>query len=141
MCTAVTYQTKDFYFGRTLDHTISYAEEVTITPQNFPLTFRHQPTLEHHYAIIGMAHVIEDYPLYFDAVNERGLAAAGLNFVDYACYHRPTDTGDNVAHFERIPGCIRYRALPRAKASISSFIFWVPSASPGAAVIPATVLK
>ena len=103
MCTAVTYQTKDFYFGRTLDHTISYAEEVTITPQNFPLAFRHQPTLEHHYAMIGMAHVIEDYPLYFDAVNERGLAAAGLNFVDYACYHSPTDAGDNVAHFELIP--------------------------------------
>ena len=103
MCTAVTYQTKDFYFGRTLDHTISYAEEVTITPQNFPLVFRHQPTLEHHYAMIGMAHVIEDYPLYFDAVNERGLAAAGLNFVDYACYHSPTDAGDNVTHFELIP--------------------------------------
>lgn len=102
MCTAVTYQTKDFYFGRTLDHTISYAEEVTITPRNFPLTFRHQPALEHHYAMIGMAHVIEDYPLYFDAVNERGLAAAGLNFVGNACYHSPTDAGDNVSHFELI---------------------------------------
>ncbi len=103
MCTAVTYQTKDFYFGRTLDHTSSYAEEVTITPRNFPLVFRHQPTLERHYAMIGMAHVIEDYPLYFDAVNERGLAVAGLNFVNYTHYYAPADGRENVTHFELIP--------------------------------------
>ena len=30
--------------------------------------------LENHYAIIGMAHVADDYPLYYDAVNEKGLA-------------------------------------------------------------------
>ena len=32
MCTAVTYKTKDFYFGRTLDYEKSYGEKVTITP-------------------------------------------------------------------------------------------------------------
>ena len=32
MCTSVTYQTNDFSFGRTLEHTTSYAEEVTIMP-------------------------------------------------------------------------------------------------------------
>ena len=26
MCTAVTYKTKDFYFGRTLDYDFSYVE-------------------------------------------------------------------------------------------------------------------
>ncbi len=30
--------------------------------------------------MIGMAHVVEDYPLYYDAVNEKGLGMAGLNF-------------------------------------------------------------
>ena len=30
MCTAITYKTKDFYFGRTLDYEISYGDEVTI---------------------------------------------------------------------------------------------------------------
>ena len=84
MCTAVTYETKDFYFGRTLDYDFSYSEEVTITPRNFPLPFRTMGTLEHHYAMIGMAHVTDDFPLYFDAVNEKGLAMAGLNFVGYA---------------------------------------------------------
>lgn len=29
----------------------------------------------------GMAHVTGDYPLYYDAINEKGLGMAGLNFV------------------------------------------------------------
>jgi len=103
MCTAVTFQTKDFYFGRTLDYEHSYSEEVTITPRNFPLQWRDMATLETHYAMIGMAHVLDDYPLYFDAVNEKGLAMAGLNFVGYADYKEPDSQKDNIAHFEFIP--------------------------------------
>ena len=103
VCTAVTYKTKDLYFGRTLDHECSYSEEVTITPRNFPLSFRAMPTLEKHYAIIGMALVLDDHPLYFDAVNEKGLAMAGLNFVGNAYYREPAAHRDNIAHFEFIP--------------------------------------
>ena len=103
MCTAATYKTKDFYFGRTLDHECSYSEEVTITPRNFPLTFRVMGVLKSHYAMIGMAHVVDDYPLYFDAVNEKGLAMAGLNFVGYAAYKEPAVHKDNITHFEFIP--------------------------------------
>lgn len=103
MCTAITYKTKDFYFGRTLDLEYSYSEEVTITPRNFPLHFRDMNMLENHYAMIGMAHVVDDYPLYFDAVNEKGLAMAGLNFVGYADYKEPVSGKDNVTHFEFIP--------------------------------------
>lgn len=40
MCTAVTYKTKDFYFGRTLDNDFSYSEEVTVTPRNYVFRFR-----------------------------------------------------------------------------------------------------
>lgn len=103
MCTAITFQTRDFYFGRTLDHEFSYSEELTVTPRNFPLTFRDRGSLQNHYAMIGMAHVVEDYPLYFDAVNEKGLAMAGLNFVGYAHYQEPTEGKDNIASFEFIP--------------------------------------
>ena len=103
MCTAATYQTKDFYFGRTLDLNASYGEEVTVTPRNFPLHFRHMGVLEHHHAIIGMALVADGYPLYFDAVNEKGLAMAGLNFVGYAHYNRPESGRNNIATFELIP--------------------------------------
>ena len=103
MCTAVTFETKDFYFGRTLDYEHSFSEEVTVTPRNFPLKFRHWRTLENHYAIIGMAHVVDDYPLYFDGVNERGLAMAGLNFVGNAVYGKPVAGKENIAQFEFLP--------------------------------------
>ena len=103
MCTAVTYKTKDFYFGRTLDYEYSYCEEVTVTPRNYPFHFRHMGMVDRHYAIIGMAFVQADYPLYYDAVNEKGLGMAGLNFVGNAAYREPAPEKDNVAVFEFIP--------------------------------------
>ena len=103
MCTAVTYKTKDFYFGRTLDYEFSYQEEVTVTPRNYPFRFRHMGTFDRHYAMIGMAFVQEGFPLYYDAVNEKGLGMAGLNFVGNACYYDPVPDKDNVAVFEFIP--------------------------------------
>lgn len=103
MCTAVTYKTKDFYFGRTLDYEYSYCEEVTVTPRNYPIRFRHMGIVGQHYAMIGMAFVQEDYPLYYDAVNEKGLGMAGLNFVGNAAYRELSRNKDNVAVFEFIP--------------------------------------
>lgn len=103
MCTAVTYQTKDFYFGRTLDYDFSYECEVTVMPRNYPLPFRYLGVREQHYAVIGMAYVLEDYPLFYDAVNERGLGMAGLNFVGNAVYRDAVEGKDNVATFELIP--------------------------------------
>ena len=86
MCTAATYKTKDFYFGRTLDYEFSYGDEVTITPRNFEFKFREVDDIKSHYAIIGMAFVTEDYPLDYDAIIEKGLAIAGLNLVGNAHY-------------------------------------------------------
>ena len=103
MCTAVTYKTRDFYFGRTLDYEFSYGEEVTVMPRHYPLKLRHLGTLERHYAVIGMAHVAEGFPLYYDAVNEKGLAMAGLNFVGNAHYNEPVAGKRNVAQYEFIP--------------------------------------
>lgn len=103
MCTAVTYKTKDFYFGRTLDYEFSYGDEVTITPRNYPFHFRKEGIIENHYAMIGMAHVVEEFPLYYDAVNEKGLGIAGLNFVGNAFYREEAEGKDNVAQFEFIP--------------------------------------
>ena len=103
MCTAATYKTKDFYFGRTLDYDFSYGDEVTISPRNFQFNFRKEKSINSHYAIIGMAHVTEDYPLYHDAVNEKGLGMAGLNFVGNAEYKEYVEGKDNIAQFEFIP--------------------------------------
>lgn len=76
MCTAAVYRTKNTYFGRTLDYEFSYGDEVTITPRNYPLKFHHIGAIEKNYAILGMAHVVGDYPLYYDAINEKGLGMA-----------------------------------------------------------------
>ncbi|MBD5459835.1 MAG: choloylglycine hydrolase family protein [Lachnospiraceae bacterium] len=103
MCTAATYKTKDFYFGRTLDYEFSYGEEIVVTPRNYPFRFRSMGVCENHYAMIGMAHVEEGYPLYYEAVNEKGLGMAGLNFVGNADYKEHQPDKDNVAVFEFIP--------------------------------------
>lgn len=103
MCTAAAYQTRDFYFGRTLDHDRSYGEEVTVTPRAFPFRFRSAGAMETHYAMIGMAYIAEGYPLYYDAVNEQGLGMAGLNFAGNADYKETLPDKDNIAQFEFIP--------------------------------------
>ena len=103
MCTAATYQTKGFYMGRTLDYEFSYGDEITVTPRNYEFQFRHMGSVSSHYAMIGMAHVAGDYPLYYDAMNEKGLGMAGLNFVGNADFQEVDDTRDNVAQFEFIP--------------------------------------
>lgn len=103
MCTAATYKTKDFYFGRTLDYDFSYGEEVVITPHNYCFHFKNMGVMKKHYAMIGMAHIAENYPLYYDAVNEKGLGMAGLNFVGNAHYTENRNDKDNVASYEFIP--------------------------------------
>lgn len=103
MCTAVTYKTASHYFGRTLDLEYSYNEVVTVTPRNFPLAFRTKGVLESHCAIIGMATVADDYPLYYEGANEHGLAVAGLNFPGNAHYFNEKPNKDNIAPFEFVP--------------------------------------
>ena len=96
MCTAATYKTKDFYFGRTLDYEFSYGDEITITPRNYEFKFKEKEPIKNHYAIIGMAYVAENYPLYYDAINEKGLGIAGLNFVGNTHYNSKEEEKDNI---------------------------------------------
>lgn len=103
MCTAITYKTKDFYFGRNLDVERSYNERVVITPRNFEIKMRCVTALKTHYAIIGMATVINNFPLYFDATNEKGLSMAGLNFPENADYKPFHEKLNNITPFEFIP--------------------------------------
>lgn len=103
MCTAISFLTKDHYFGRNLDLEYSYNETVTITPRNYPFCFRHKSTLYQHYAIIGVAYIYENYPLYYDATNEKGLSMAGLNFPEYADYKPFDKYKENITPFELIP--------------------------------------
>ena len=120
MCTAATYQTRDFYFGRTLDYEFSYGEEIVVMPRRFPLNFRHMGNCSQHYALVGMAHVAEGTPLFYDAINEKGLGMAGLNFVGNADYKSPVPGKDNVASFEFIPWILgQCASLEEAKQLLS----------------------
>lgn len=103
MCTGISFHAKDHYFGRNLDLERSYNERVVITPRNFKLDMRHKEPLNIHYAMIGMATVINDYPLYYEATNEKGLSMAGLNFPQNADYKPYEENKDNISPFEFIP--------------------------------------
>ena len=103
MCTAVTYKTKDHYFGRNLDLEYSYQERITITPRNYVFHFRKMGEMKCHFAMIGMAYIVEGYPLYYDAVNEKGLSIAGLNFPQNADYKPYCEGKENVTPYELIP--------------------------------------
>lgn len=103
MCTSITFQTKDHYFGRNLDLEVSFGQQVVITPRNFPFSFRCGQELAHHQGIIGVAAVAQGYPLYFDAMNEHGLGMAGLNYPNRAYYQPKVAGKDNISPFEFIP--------------------------------------
>ncbi len=103
MCTALSFQTKDHYFGRNLDLDCSYGEEVCVVPRNYLLRFRKVGEVKTHYAIMGMATVVSGEPLFYDAVNEHGLCMAGLNFPNNAYYTSYAENKQNIAPFELIP--------------------------------------
>ena len=109
MCTAATYRTKDHYFGRNLDYEFAYNQTVTVTPRNYPFVFRRMGEMKSHYAMIGMAFVQQNYPLYYDATNEKGLSMAGLNFPVNADYKPEAEGLDNITPFELIPWIMRKR--------------------------------
>lgn len=90
-------------------------EEIVITPRRFPIALRHGGMMDTHYAIIGTAHVADGFPLYYDAVNEKGLGMAGLNFVGSAQYAEVVPDWENIAQFEFIPRLLgRCATLSRA---------------------------
>ena len=105
MCTAISYQPNAamHLFGRNLDLDYHYQENVVITPRNFPLPFRLEQKMSHHYAMIGMATIVDNYPLYYDATNECGLSIAALNFPGNAKYQKVSTLRKNIAPFEFIP--------------------------------------
>ena len=103
MCTAVAVNTDEFYFGRTLDYEFTYGEEITLTPRNYVFEFFGGERVSKHYAILGMAQIKNDYPLYYDAFNEKGLCMAGLNFVGNAKYNDECKEKINVTQYEFIP--------------------------------------
>lgn len=94
MCTAIS---QDNYFGRNLDYEHGFGEQIIIAPKNYHLWDGGR------FAIIGMGIVSKDFPLYFDATNEKGLSMAGLNFPKYCVYNKEMPDKNNIPSYELIP--------------------------------------
>lgn len=103
MCTAIAYRKKDHYFGRTLDVEFTFNEKAVITPRNYLFKLKNGKEYRNKFALIGIATVFEEYPMYYEAANEKGLAMAGLNFPGNAFYNSPKEGMENIAVFELIP--------------------------------------
>ena len=103
MCTAVCYRSNATYFGRNMDLCRGYGESVVITPRSYRINMRCEKPLMSHYAMVGMATVIDEFPLYYEATNEKGVSMAGLNFPENAAYYHLEEGKSNVTPFELIP--------------------------------------
>lgn len=103
MCTCIELRTKGFYFGRNLDLEYRFNESVVITPRGYGFSLKNGSSIRTKYAIIGMATVLADYPLYAEASNEKGLCMAGLYFPKNAYFFEPQEEKLNLAPYELIP--------------------------------------
>lgn len=120
MCTCIEFKTRDFYFGRNLDLEYRFGEKVVITPRNYEFKMRAAQDFRTKYAMIGMAAVAGDYPLYAEAANEKGLCIAGLYFPGNGSYERPKDGRLNIAPFELIPWLLgNYASIDEAEEQLA----------------------
>lgn len=104
MCTAISFNAYNHYFGRNLDLETRFNESITIMPHNYILKYNFGEIERRHFALIGTANIVDDYPLYYDATNEHGLSMAGLNFVGNSYLNpRIIDGRVNLAPYELIP--------------------------------------
>ena len=103
MCTAIRFSDNNgnMFFGRNLDWSVGYGQEVIATPRGYRLDSAFMGQILTEYALIGMGIVQEGVTLYFDCGNEAGLAIAGLNFPGYADYENEAVEGKvNIAAYE-----------------------------------------
>ena len=103
MCTCIKFKNNDFYFGRNLDLEYRFGERVVVTPRAYKFNLKNYNSFTTKYAIIGMSTVVEGYPLYAEASNEKGLCMAGLYFPENSVYNEIKKDCINIASFELIP--------------------------------------
>lgn len=120
MCTCINLKTKDFYFGRTLDLEYRFEEKIVITPRNYPFQLQNGDFFKTKYAMIGMAYVNDNYPMYADATNEYGLSIAGLRFTDCKYSQELEKDKLNLTPYELIPWLLgKYKSVSEMKEDIS----------------------
>ena len=125
MCTSVRFTSTNgsLYFGRNLDWESGYGEQPVFTPRNWNGAWAFEDAQSRQgkassgdgicrnaqecdgahsaRAVLGMAVIAQNIPLYFDCMNEDGLAIAGLLFAGFANYEACAIEGKtNIASYE-----------------------------------------
>ncbi len=119
MCTAMFWKGSGSYFGRNLDIEKSFGEEVVFVPKNFSFDF--PVSLKSRFAMVGIGIVKNGYPLFYDGMNEKGLAIAGLRFKDAGYSLEISEK--SIAPYQIIPfllsGCENCREAREALETVS----------------------
>lgn len=100
MCTALVVRSKNILFGRNMDIDYSFNEQVIFLPKNHLIRFKEEINIKSEYAILGTGTIIDEYPMFADAMNEKGLAFAGLAFEDCCEYYKYKTNMKNLAPYE-----------------------------------------
>ena len=113
MCTSIRFNDAagTMFFGRNLDWECGYGEVPVLAPKGWQYQWVFEDAAHHAlynentysgpHNVLGIGIVAENTPLYFDCMNEEGLAVAGLLFAGFAAYEQsPVEGKINIAAYE-----------------------------------------
>lgn len=100
MCTAIAIYDKNILFGRNMDLDYDLFEKAIFLPKNYVIDFKKEKSIETKYKILGIGVVVDNYPLFADAINECGVGFAGLAFKDNCRYYEYNLSKKNYAPYE-----------------------------------------
>lgn len=104
MCTALSIKSQEgkAFFGRNMDLAYNFNQSPILLPKNYQYEDRVTgETVTINRAILGMGTVIDEHPAMAEAMNEKGLACAGLNFARCAYFEKELKEGKkNIAPYD-----------------------------------------
>ncbi len=137
MCTGLFRFGEHPLFGRNLDLGLSYGERPLFTPRGAKIPTHHEGEISPLHAMLGTGLYLFGRPLYFDAMNEKGLAVAGLNFPGYAREGKPVEGKVNLTPYEFIPFLLgRYASLEEARPFLERLNFTDEAVDPSMGIAP-----
>ena len=104
MCTSLKLKYKERYvFGRNLDLEYHFNEGVIALNESYLMKYKFLKEEKVNKKIIGIGSLLDDYPLFAEAMNGDGLCIAGLNYPGNAYYHEKIEENKiNLAPYELI---------------------------------------
>lgn len=100
MCTCIYLKGKNNYFGRNMDIYYSFNEQIINVKKGKEFILKNSKILKIKYSLLGIGTIINNYPLFSDVMNEKGLAIAGLSFLDNAYYFEYKEDKINITPYE-----------------------------------------